>query len=319
VDGNLASLYDGQGGTGTECGYVQYPVAPKSLSRGTIVGFSMLSIPILLLIGFAYYWMRLKRRHRQATRQHVLAGAQAAREREINEFIAREVKKPLGAARTALEELYARYFPPMSSSSTSTSTSHNNNNNNGPIKSSRSFSSTDGGGGAAADMDRSSLPMSSTSTSIKKGPVKSSRSFSSTDGGGASADMNRNSNHNNNKSKVVVVDEQNHNRNNTNNGDNGDNTAVIPNREVLKSQLDTIAVSIDSIKALVDGLGSKKKNRGHHYGYREASGVAGPGDQTMQKFDRALAIFSSKRTIDCSLDEMIVGGGDEEYHCSSRR
>jgi hypothetical protein len=249
-DGNLASLYEGRGGTGTECGYVQYPAAPRSISPGTIIGFSMLSLPILLLVGFALYWMRLKRRHRLATRQHALAGAQAVREREINEFIAREVKKPLGAARAALVQVYARC--------TTTNTT------------------------ASCTTTQSSLVSSSGSTN--GGVVVD---HPSSDGG---AD-----NHNDNNIQYHNI-----------------STARQKHRAILKRQLDTIAVSLDSIGALVDGLGKRNHRRKNHdYHHRSGSLSLAPEESALRpghemlKFDRALEHYSSKRSLEFSLDGML--------------
>jgi len=90
-EGNLASFFVGAGGKGDECGYVLFPPEPESLMAGAIVGIVLSVIVIIVTCGIVWHRYRLARHKKRCAKATKIAVAQAAKERELNEFIAHEV------------------------------------------------------------------------------------------------------------------------------------------------------------------------------------------------------------------------------------
>eukprot|EP00546_Thalassionema_frauenfeldii_P022195 CAMPEP_0178905096 /NCGR_PEP_ID=MMETSP0786-20121207/6069_1 /TAXON_ID=186022 /ORGANISM="Thalassionema frauenfeldii, Strain CCMP 1798" /LENGTH=170 /DNA_ID=CAMNT_0020576633 /DNA_START=1295 /DNA_END=1804 /DNA_ORIENTATION=- len=112
VDCPLGNLYHSYtGGTGNECGYVGNPT---KVSIGAWVGIVLGSMALVVL-GLAWWRMRrLKKRQRKritamkaqadqekAQLQLEHAHRAAVQERELNDYIAHEVRNPLAAALSA--------------------------------------------------------------------------------------------------------------------------------------------------------------------------------------------------------------------------
>ena len=100
-EGNLASFYEGRGGTGAECGYVLYPV-DRSLSPGAIVGIVMGSVVFVAFFFMSWHQYKIKRQARKFQKRAIAVREQAAREKELNEYIAHEIRNPLASAIAAL-------------------------------------------------------------------------------------------------------------------------------------------------------------------------------------------------------------------------
>lgn len=70
--GSLSQLYIGRGGTGKECGYVQFPPMPNSddgLSNGVIVAIAVTPLIVALALAMLYHMQRLKaQEHRMKKR-----------------------------------------------------------------------------------------------------------------------------------------------------------------------------------------------------------------------------------------------------------
>jgi len=84
VNGTLAKLYEGQGGTGKECGYVLYPddgTDYRLLSEAAIAGIVLGAVVVLIIIPLlAWHRYRLKRQERRYKKRFV---QQIARNIEI--------------------------------------------------------------------------------------------------------------------------------------------------------------------------------------------------------------------------------------------
>lgn len=102
-DGNFATMYEGRGGTGEECGYVLYPKTDTRLLPPYAIALVVLG-STLVLLGVFLLWHRhrLRREKRQYAKRSKAAMEQAEREREFNEFMAHEVRNPLASAMAAL-------------------------------------------------------------------------------------------------------------------------------------------------------------------------------------------------------------------------
>jgi signal transduction histidine kinase len=102
-DGNFASLYEGSGGTGQECGYVAYPEQPADgINPGIIAGivFGVFFVVLIAMAGWHRY--RLRNQRRQFAKQNRDALQRAEKESEFNEFMAHEIRNPLASALAAL-------------------------------------------------------------------------------------------------------------------------------------------------------------------------------------------------------------------------
>jgi len=108
--GNLYHYYTG--GTGNECGYVgKYPT---NVSIGAWVGIVLGSLALVVLLVALWRMRRLKKRQRKRIERLQVQAAQekaqlqldhahqaAVQERELNDYIAHEVRNPLAAALSA--------------------------------------------------------------------------------------------------------------------------------------------------------------------------------------------------------------------------
>ena len=84
ADGNLATFFEGTGGTGDECGYVLYPPV-DSLSGLVITGIVVAAVMVVIGVGIVWHRYRLARQRQQCAIQNQVAFAQAEKERELNE------------------------------------------------------------------------------------------------------------------------------------------------------------------------------------------------------------------------------------------
>jgi signal transduction histidine kinase len=101
--GNFATMYEGRGGTGEECGYVLYPKTNSRLLPPYGIVLIVLGSTVVLLGGFLlWHRRRLRREQRQYAKRSAAALEQAEREREFNAFMAHEVRNPLASAMAAL-------------------------------------------------------------------------------------------------------------------------------------------------------------------------------------------------------------------------
>lgn len=99
TEGNLASFFEGRGGTGDECGYVLFPdTSTSSVPGGIISGIVVGSVAVVVLILFAIHRYRMKRQAHRYHKNQKIAMEQANRERELNEFLAHEIRNPLSSA-----------------------------------------------------------------------------------------------------------------------------------------------------------------------------------------------------------------------------
>jgi len=110
--GNLASFFEGTGGTGAECGYVLHPPPMSSLSSGAIAGIVLGVVAFVVIVGIIWHRYRLARQKQRCAKATKVAVAQAAKERELNEFIAHEVRNPLASAIAALSFVSAKASDP---------------------------------------------------------------------------------------------------------------------------------------------------------------------------------------------------------------
>lgn len=95
-DGNLATFYDGQGGTGAECGYVLYPSTSNHLHSGAIAGIVVAAVFFVIVVYTCFHRYRIAKQQRKFQKKAAITEAQAARERELNEFFAHEVLSTFG-------------------------------------------------------------------------------------------------------------------------------------------------------------------------------------------------------------------------------
>lgn len=112
-EGNFASMYEGRGGTGEECGYVLYPksggrLLPAAAVAGIVVGCTL----AVLAVFVAWHRHRLRREQRRYAKRSKVAVEQAEREREFNEFMAHEVRNPLASALAALSFVSSKTSDP---------------------------------------------------------------------------------------------------------------------------------------------------------------------------------------------------------------
>jgi hypothetical protein len=92
-DGNLATFFEGRGGTGSECGYVLYPPTDSNgLGVGPIVSIVLAAVFVMACLYTVWHRYRLARQERLYAKRAKAAFAIAERERELNEFIAHEGK-----------------------------------------------------------------------------------------------------------------------------------------------------------------------------------------------------------------------------------
>lgn len=101
-DGNLATFYQGRGGDGTECGYILFPSTDDALSSWAIVGIVASAVGFAILVYSLWHRHRLAKQRRVYNRRQKAALAMAKRERELNEFIAHEIRNPLSSAIAAI-------------------------------------------------------------------------------------------------------------------------------------------------------------------------------------------------------------------------
>mmetsp|Transcript_23537 Transcript_23537/g.44765 ORF Transcript_23537/g.44765 Transcript_23537/m.44765 type:complete len:858 (-) Transcript_23537:181-2754(-) len=112
TDGNLATFYEGRGGDGTECDYVLFPTSEEILNPWAIVGIVVSSVGFVVLVCSIWHRHRLNRQRRQFHRKQKATLALAKRERELNEFIAHEIRNPLSSAIAALNFVSAQTADP---------------------------------------------------------------------------------------------------------------------------------------------------------------------------------------------------------------
>jgi hypothetical protein len=94
TDGNLASMYDGKGGTGFECNYMLYPTSSNAtLTSGAIAGIVIISCVVVLIAAFTWHCLRIRKQHKQYLKRNKAAYEKAEREREFNEFMVRNTGK----------------------------------------------------------------------------------------------------------------------------------------------------------------------------------------------------------------------------------
>lgn len=135
--GNLHHSYTG--GTGNECGYVGHPT---TVSIGAYVGIVVGSLALVVLLIALWRMRRLKKRQRKRIARLKVQAAQekaqlqldhahqaAVQERELNDYIAHEVRNPLAAALSACSFVISSLESCIRSSSSGTSGDNNNNNN----------------------------------------------------------------------------------------------------------------------------------------------------------------------------------------------
>lgn len=84
-DGNLATFFEGRGGTGSECGYVLHPPLENSVSAFAIAGIVFAVIVMLVIVGVVWHKYQIARQKKKSIKQNKLAIAQAAKEKELNE------------------------------------------------------------------------------------------------------------------------------------------------------------------------------------------------------------------------------------------
>jgi signal transduction histidine kinase len=112
-EGNFASMYEGRGGTGEECGYELYPSTnSRLLPVSAIVGIAVACTLALLGVFVVWHRHRLYREKRQYSKRSKAAMEQAEREREFNEFMAHEIRNPLASALAALSFVSSRTGDP---------------------------------------------------------------------------------------------------------------------------------------------------------------------------------------------------------------
>mmetsp|Transcript_13126 Transcript_13126/g.21759 ORF Transcript_13126/g.21759 Transcript_13126/m.21759 type:complete len:806 (+) Transcript_13126:126-2543(+) len=100
-EGNLATFYEGRGGTGAECGYILFPES-GGLSGAAIGGIVFGIVFVVVCILSAYFCYKHKRQERRFQKRQRASMAQTARERELNEFLAHEIRNPMASAIAAL-------------------------------------------------------------------------------------------------------------------------------------------------------------------------------------------------------------------------
>jgi len=110
-DGNFASFYEGRGGTGKECGYVLYP-ADGTIAPWAVACIAVVSVIVASLLLSLIHCYRIKRQEKKYAKRAKLAKEQAMRERELNEFIAHEVRNPLASAIAALSFVSSKASDP---------------------------------------------------------------------------------------------------------------------------------------------------------------------------------------------------------------
>lgn len=80
-EGNLASFYDGQGGSGAECGYVLFPYTDdRLLSPAGIAGVVVGVLVFALVVFLVWHWYRIRRQEKRYKKRFV---QQIARNIEI--------------------------------------------------------------------------------------------------------------------------------------------------------------------------------------------------------------------------------------------
>lgn len=102
TDGNLATFYEGRGGDGTECDYVLFPDTQSGFSGFAIAGIVVSSAFVVVIVYSLWHRHRLARQRRLYKRRQEATLAIAKRERELNEFVAHEIRNPLSSAIAAL-------------------------------------------------------------------------------------------------------------------------------------------------------------------------------------------------------------------------
>jgi len=111
-DGNLATFFQLTGGNGDECGYVLYPPEADRLNPWAIVAIVSAALLFVVFVGIVWHRYRLARQKRLYAKRSRAAVALAARERELNEFIAHEVRNPLSSAIAALSFVSSKASDP---------------------------------------------------------------------------------------------------------------------------------------------------------------------------------------------------------------
>ena len=84
-DGNLATFFEGAGGTGDECGYVLFPPTDSGLSGLAITGIVFATILVVVVFGIVWHRYKLARQKEKSEIQNRIVLAQAEKERELNE------------------------------------------------------------------------------------------------------------------------------------------------------------------------------------------------------------------------------------------
>jgi len=87
-DGGFAEFYKGQGGAGDECGYVLYPSSGVQLTAAQIAGIVLAAVFFVATCYTILHWRRTRRQEKRLRR----ASEATKIERELNDFIAHEVR-----------------------------------------------------------------------------------------------------------------------------------------------------------------------------------------------------------------------------------
>ena len=111
-DGNFASFYEGQGGTGDECGYVLYTTETDNFSKGAIAGIVIGVVAIVLVLATLWHRYRLARQQRLYASTAKAANDKAEFETEFNQYMAHEVRNPLASALAALNFVTSKTIDP---------------------------------------------------------------------------------------------------------------------------------------------------------------------------------------------------------------
>lgn len=111
-EGNLASFYEGHGGTGDECGYVLNPPIPTPPNAPMIFGVVLATVVCLVALGYVFLRYRLHRQARLYNKRARAVMAQAEREREFTDVLAHEIRNPLASAIAALNFVFSKAEDP---------------------------------------------------------------------------------------------------------------------------------------------------------------------------------------------------------------
>ena len=111
-EGNLATFFKSSGGRGDECGYVLFPEIDDSLTAGEITGIVGAIILFILGVALLLHRYRLQRQKRLFQEHSKATLMLATHERELNDYIAHEVRNPLSSALAALNFVNSKALDP---------------------------------------------------------------------------------------------------------------------------------------------------------------------------------------------------------------